>query len=111
MLGKNASDLQSNISINNGVISGTLNYISDYSSAFTEDEKSGHFLALKATPEDGAVTTVQVMGGLHGASTLDADGLAVLRIMNTNQYIQYVSTKNGKSVTVNLSLSGVILAE
>lgn len=112
MLGKNASDLQSNISIENGIISGTLNYIDDYSSAgFTGDEKSGYFLALKATPVDGAVTTVQVIGGLHGAATLDADGLAVLRIINTNQSVQFVTTKNGTSETYNYSLAGLILAE
>lgn len=110
MLGKDASDLQSNIAINDGVISGTLKYIEDYSSAgFTGEEKSGHFLALKITPTDGATTTVQVIGGLHGAATVDVDGLVVLRIMNTNQSVQFVTTKNGKTATYNYSLAGIIL--
>ena len=110
LFGKVASDLQSNITINEGVISGTLKYISDYSAAgFTGDEKSGNFLALKFTPVTGATTTVEVLGGLHGASTLDADGLIVCRIMNTNQQIKVVTTKNSQSSTYIYSLAGLVL--
>lgn len=111
MLGKDASDLQSNIVISDGMISGTLNYIADYSSAgYTGDEQDGHFIALKCTSVSGATITVEVLGGVHGASTLDADGLIICRIANTNQQIKVVTTKNGQSNTQIYALNGLTLA-
>ena len=50
--GKTTADLQSNISISNdNVISGTLNYIDDYSSAFGPDLDSGHYIAQQTLKE------------------------------------------------------------
>ena len=109
LFGKVASDLQ-DITIGQGGITGTLNYIADYSSAFSGDEASGHYLAIKCEATDGAVITGQVIGGVHGAVTLDSDGLLVCRIANNMQSIQIVATKNGKSKTLNYSLSGLNLA-
>lgn len=113
MFGKVASDLQENIEVDSNSIQGTLKYIADYSSAgYTGDEVSGHFLALKITAVAGATITCQVIGGLHGASTLDEDGLVVCRIANTTQSIRIVVTKDTQSVTKNYSLSELqLLAE
>lgn len=110
LFGKDASDLQSNITINNGVISGTLNYISGYTDAFSGDEANGHFLALQCTSVEGATITVEVLGGAHGASTLDEDGLIVCRIANTNQQIKVVTTKEGQSSIQIYALNGLNLA-
>lgn len=66
---------------------------------------------MKCTAVNGATITAQVIGGDHGAVTLDEDGLIVCRIKNTNQSIQFVATKNGTSETYNVSLAGVILAD
>lgn len=111
MLGKDASDLQTGVKIINGnSVVGELKYISDYSSAgYTGDEKDGHFLALKCTAESGATITCQVIGGRHGASTLDADGLVICRIANNTQTIKITATKSGQSETRVLSLTGLVL--
>ena len=111
MLGKDASDLQSDLYIGNGGITGTLNYIADYSSAgYTGDEKSGHFIALKCEATAGATITAEVIGGVHGQVTLDSDGLLVARIANNMQSIQIIATKSGESVVQNYSLTGLNLA-
>lgn len=108
MLGKVASDLQ-DITLNNGVAYGTLKYVEGYTGAFSGDEADGHYIALKTTAESGAIITVEVLGGLHGPATLDADGLSICRIMNTSQVIQFKATKNGTTETYNVSLAGIIL--
>lgn len=109
LFGKDASDLQ-NIYLGNGGITGTLNYIADYSSAFGGDLSSGHYIALKCEATAGATITVEIIGGTSGAVTLDSDGLWVGRIANNSQSIQIVATKDGKSVSQNYSLAGINLA-
>lgn len=111
MLGKDSSDLQVDVRVQNNAITGELKYISDYSSAgYTGDEEDGHFLALKCTSVEGATITVQVVGGRHGATTLDEDGLVICRIANNSQTIKVVATKNGESVTKIYTLTGLVLA-
>lgn len=110
MLGKDASDLQENLEVSQNAITGTLKYIADYSSAgYTGDEESGNFLALKCTATSGATITVEVVGGLHGASTLDSDGLVICRIANTDQKIRVVATKAGQSSVKLYTLTGLTL--
>ena len=109
LYGKDASDLQSGIEINNGVISGTLKYISDYSAAFSGDEASGHYIALKFAADGAESITVQVIGGLHGPSTLDEDGIVVARITSVSQQLKVVATESGISTTTFYSLNGLIL--
>ena len=111
LFGKDASDLQTSITVGTDSITGTLNYISDYSSAFSGDEASGNYLALKCTANAGAVITVEVVGGLHGPSTLDSDGLVVCRIANTTQSIRVVATLGGSTATKEFALTDLILAE
>lgn len=110
LLGYVASDLQENIYVDSNSISGTLKYIADYSSAgYTGDEESGHFLALKITAVSGATITIEVVGGVHGAQTLDSDGLAICRIANTTQKIRIVVTKDTESVTKTYALTDLVL--
>lgn len=110
LFGKDASDLQENIVVGSNYIAGTLKYVADYSSAFIGDEASGHYIVIKCEATEGATITVEVVGGLHGASTLDEDGLIVCRIANINQKIKVVATKNGQSNTQIFSLTGLDLA-
>lgn len=110
LLGKSASDLQTNIIVTNNKIKGTLKYIADYTSAgYVGDEASGNYLALKCTSINGATITVEVVGGVHGAQTLDSDGLVICRIANTSQKIKVVASKNGQSTTKTYSLTGLTL--
>lgn len=100
---KVASDLQSDVSIIKNKVNGTLKYIADYSSAgYTGDEESGNFLVLHfATEEEGSTITCELINGVHGPTTLDADGLCIFRIANkSTQTIKVVASKEGYTDTV-----------
>ena len=109
--GKSVTDLQSGITVGASAITGTLKYIADYSSAFGTGEDSGNYLALHcAVPgEDDVTITVEVVGGTHGPSTLDDDGLIVCRIADkSTQTIKVVASKtNYTTVTKTYSLTGL----
>jgi hypothetical protein len=110
---KAASDLQEDIEIEGNKISGTVKYIADYSSAgYTGDEESGNFLVLHfETEEEGSTITTELVGGVHGASALDPDGLCIFRITNkSTQTIKVVASKTGYANTVRyFSLKGLTL--
>ena len=109
LFGKVASDLQDNISVGTNAITGTLNYIADYSDAFSGEESYGNYLALKCTAESGTTIKVEVVGGLHGEVTLDPDGLIVCRIANNTQSIKVTGTKNGVSQVKVFTLTNLTL--
>lgn len=115
LLGKTVSDLQDGITISDTAISGTLNYISDYT-GFSGDvtEQSGNYLALKiAVPDvdtDIYSVSVRVIGGDHGAITLDSDRIVVFRIKNTNQKVEVVASADGQpTITKVYSLENLTL--
>ena len=99
LFGYTVDDLQEGIRITNKAIHGTLKFISDYSSAgFVGDESSGNFIALHCEVPDveGVTIKVEVVNGVHGPSTLDADGLVVCRIADkSSQKIKVVASKEG----------------
>lgn len=114
LFGKVVSDLQENIVVGDGSVTGTLKYISDYSSAYGSGEDSGYYLVLHCTTPGvtGAVITSEVVNGVHGPVTLDEDGIIISRIANKDtQSIQIVATKDGETDTVTLDLSGLTLEE
>lgn len=96
LFGKVVSDLQSDITIANGKISGTSKYVADYTAAGF-DADSHNFLALHATAEDGATITVELIGGTSGAVTLDSDGICVLAVSEDTTAVKFVAT-NGAEV-------------
>lgn len=108
--------MQTNLSIGNTIISGTLNNISDGSvwdsGTWGAEESTGHFIFVKATgiPE-GATATIEVVNGFSGPVTLDSDLNAVLRIVNKEtQKLRLTVTIDGETKTKTYSLSGVTLA-
>lgn len=107
LFGKNASDLQENVVVSNSGISGTLKYVSDYSSAFSGSEAYGNYLALKCEAEEGATISVELVGGVHGPVTLDPDGLIVIRVTSNGQSVKVVATKSGISETKTYALTGL----
>lgn len=113
MFDKQVSDLQSNIVVGTNAITGTLNYIDDYSSAgYTGDEASGNFLVIHCESDDADSITVEVIGGLHGERTLDSDGIIICRIANTSQKIRVRAYKDGQVANVKTyDLSGLVLSE
>lgn len=109
---KVASDLQSDITVGANNIGGTLKYVSGYTSAFTGSEANGNFLALhfEVPNVTGVTLKVKVIGGDHGETTLDPDGINIFRIKNTYQKIQVRAFKDGLDpVTKVYTLDGLIL--
>ena len=112
LFGKSVTDLQENIEFGANAITGTLNYIADYSAAgFVGDEASGNFMAVKVEGPEGATITAEVVGGSHGPVTLDEDGIVVARIGATTNKLKIVaSVEDGGSKTIEYDLSDLTLA-
>ncbi len=107
-----ASDLQSGITISNGVISGQLKYVSDYTGfSGNPSEQQGNYLALKVGGVEASdVVTVELIGGTVGHPiTLDSDRNIVLKIANTET--QSVKVVVNDEETETYSLTGLELAE
>lgn len=112
LLGKEADDLQEDVEIANGAITGTLKYVTGYT-GFSGDvsEQSGNYLAIKVTAIEGATITVELKNGTLGHPvTLDEDGMIVIRIADkTTQSVEVVATKDSLSETQRFSLTGLTL--
>ena len=106
LLGKVISDLQSDITIGENEITGTLNHVTGYTGFSGEPElQSGNFLALHITTNDGAPISVELIGGKYGPVTLDEDGIIIFRIANKGQRVKITSgnmTKEYSLVNINL---------
>lgn len=107
LFGYTVDELQSDIVVGNDAITGTLKFISDYSTAFGPGEDSGNYLAIHASVPgvDDVTLTVTVTN----PSVLDADGICVCRIADkSTQTITVVASKEGyESVTKEFDLSGL----
>ena len=112
LLGKEADDLQEDVEVANGAITGTLKYVTGYT-GFSGDvsEQSGNYLAIKVTAIEGATITVELKNGSLGHPvTLDEDGMIVIRITDkTTQSVEVVATKDSLSETQRFSLTGLTL--
>lgn len=110
LFGKTVNDLQSDVSIESGVVSGTLNYIDDYTSAGFDMSQGNHFLVVKATSATGATTTSTIDGR---TVTLDSDGILVLQMTEAKKALDLIfnsTLPNGDKNTVKVKLSGLTLA-
>lgn len=113
MLGKSATDLQSNIVIGADSISGTLKYVTGYT-GFSGDssEQSGNYLAFHAaTDVEADSITIELINGTVGYPvTLDSEGLAIVRITNKDtQRIRVIAYKDGGCAVKEYSLTGLTL--
>lgn len=116
LLGKDASALQTNVSVGEDVISGKLLYVEDYT-GFSSNaaEQEGNYLALHASAvavkgDAPTVITFELLGGKSGKRTLDPDGLMVMRITNvTAQSVSITATSGKDSVTKVYKLTGLEL--
>lgn len=114
MLGKSVSDLQSNIEVGTGVVTGELKYVDDYTGfSGNTDYQKGNYLVLHFDAEDADYVTIELIGGLDGRGeiTLDADGIAILRISSTDQKVRVRCYKDDTVCNVTTySLAGLTLA-
>jgi hypothetical protein len=97
LLGKSVGDLQADIEIENGELSGTSLYVTGYT-GFSGDvsEQSGNYLALHASSTvQGATLTAQLVGGIHGPVTLDGDGIVIFRLNENATAVKFTASKDG----------------
>lgn len=114
LLGKTANDLQSNISISDNTVSGTVNYVTDYTEFYPDDpsQQEGNFLALKfeATNSNKITCELSEAASGKGPVQLDEDGLFVARLTSNSQTITVkAESEGGKASTTVLKLSGLTL--
>lgn len=69
--------------------------------------QSGNYLVLHCTVNDSTPITVEVVNGISGPVTLDADGIIVLRIADKDT--QSVRVVSG-NITKTYSLTGLTVA-
>lgn len=108
--GKKASDLQSDVEINGNKISGILNYIADYSSAFPAGLDSGNYICLHFETN---IHDAEIEVTITNPVVLDEDGIFVGRIADKDsQTITVVARAEGYSdLTKVFNLTDLICEE
>lgn len=108
LFGKTVGDLQTGVSFGDGIATGTLKYVSDYT-GFSSNiaEQSGNYIVFHAEVPD--VEGVTITAKITKTSTLDSDGIAVFRVGDKDsQTLTIVASKEGyDTVTKTFSLSGL----
>lgn len=104
LLGKKASDLQSDVFVVDGVVYGTLKYVTGFTGfSSSPAEQKGHYIALHFE-YDGA-DSIKV-----GGVTLDSDGLHIIRFQNPvkkDRKIAIEITKDDESIVDYIDLSNI----
>lgn len=116
VLGKQVSDLQYDVFVNDSSVQGTLKYVTGYTGySGNPEEQEGNFVALKFNTTDDAnvTTTVKMINGPQDGRvvTLDSDMQLVSRVVTNKQKIEVV-TKNsetGEEIKRTISYSGLKL--
>ena len=110
--GKQVSDLQTDIEISDTSISGTLNYVTDFTEFNVSDasEQSGNYLALEVEVPEGATVTTELINGKKGPVDLTNDKFCVYRITDKDkQQIKFVVSKDEDSTETVYDLKGLTL--
>ena len=111
--GTKTSDMQSDVAVANGAITGTLTKLT--SGQLVTDWGEGYFLSLKFTKNNAKITDIKV--GLDwsagsGMQSLDPDMLGVFKITNKDaQKFVVISTDGEVSFKQTYDLSGLTLSE
>ena len=95
LFGKTVTDIQDGVMVSSSAIRGTLRFIDDYA-GFSSDPSltSGNYIAIHA--EVPGVDDVTITVKVTNPVTLDADGIAVLRIADKDsQTITVVASEDG----------------
>ena len=112
VLGKQVSELQESVFVNENSVQGILNYVTGYTQFDSNPElQEGHYLALKFEASDGATVTVQTIGGVDDTRvvTLDQDMNMVIYVKSTKEKIRVTCSLNGDVITRTISFSGLKL--
>ena len=112
--GKDCDDLQTGISITDGVASGTLKYVADYTSAGFDMSQGTNFIALQANEAKVSTGTTVKCKFNSKTTTLDEDGIIVLQMTEAKKALSVVfeaTNEVGDKNSVEVKLSGLTLAE
>lgn len=107
------ADLQADVSITDGVVSGTLT-AADLSALGYDDP--GYFLVLAASNENSVAGVTYTCTLTDGQGTesleLDDDGIVIIPVTSTDATVTFTATKEGYNTdTTVLSLADLELAE
>lgn len=107
------ADLQADVSITDGVVSGTLT-AADLSALGYDDP--GYFLVLAASNENSVTGVTYTCTLTDGQGTesleLDDDGIVIIPVTSTDATVTFTATKEGYNTdTTVLSLADLELAE
>lgn len=113
LLGKSASDLQTDVEVGEDGITGTLKYVSGFTGFSGNAElQEGNYIALHAECEGANRITAELIGGISGPVALDEDGIVIFRVTSTEQQVKFTASKAGYSDNViKLSLEDIVLTE
>ena len=110
--GKSVDELQSDIRIAHGIISGTLHAIDGYEQFSTNpDEQTGHYLALKFEAAEDATVKVNLVGGQKGEFALPPDDRSVVFLIRDTNKRSILATieKEGHKKELTYALTGLTL--
>lgn len=116
LFGKDCDDLQENVAVADGAVTGTLKYVTGYTGWTGDpDEQEGNYLALKFTN----ATADEIWVGLDPTThperpmvKLDPDGICVFRVTDvTEQVVKVDVVTGGIHDGFSLDLSAVVCNE
>ena len=116
MFGKTVSELQSNVAVADGKITGTLEFIEGGLAETGPLSGDGNFLALKFSNPDPRATSIKVGLDPSADSGLvellgDPDMNGVFKIGSTSQVFKVVTTVGGSTDTQTYNLEELVLED
>lgn len=113
LFGKLPSELQTGLSIANGVALGTLKYVTGYTEFSSNPaEQSGNYIALKVNgAPEGAVIKYQKVGGSLPPVTLDEDRNIVVWMHDHDAVLRFTVTYEGHDTVVDVDCSHLTYEE
>ena len=109
--GKRADEMQSNITINDDSITGTLKYLDYPEFSTNETSQTGHYLVLELSSEEGASIQTELQGGntiMKGLVDV-TDGWCIYHVTSNDQKVRVVATRGKKTTEKIYSLNELIL--
>lgn len=112
LFGKNCEDLQEDIAVANGAITGTLKYVTGYTGfSGKAKEQKGNFIALKVTNSSADEIYAGITPSQSGKELvkLDPDGMIVIQVNDHEaQEIRVEVVKDGVHDGFDLSLVDLV---
>lgn len=113
LLGKYDYQLQKDMTVSNGKISGTLYQVNDYTGFGGEDEQKGHFIAMHCEVPEDSEATIKFISKSGTKYPVDpSDGLIVIRITQKPNKFRFEISKTGSATVEKVfDASGIVLSK